>query len=54
MKIIYSFLALSKIDVVNVVHIAVSLRCKMMSLVNKSADWPPPNYHKTAKAFPQM
>ena len=33
-----------KNDVLNVVHIAV-LWCQMMSLVNKSANWPP-NYHK--------
>ena len=27
-------------------------RCKMMSLVNKSADCPPPNYHKILIFFP--
>ena len=27
-------------------------RRKMMSLVNKSADWPPPNYHKILISFP--
>ena len=40
-----------KNDVVNFVHIAASWRCKMMSLVNKSADWPP-NYHKILIFFP--
>ena len=33
---------------------AVSWRCKMMSLINKSANWPPLNYHKTARTFPQI
>ena len=35
----------------NVVHIAVLWRCKMTSLVNKSADWLP-NYHKILIFFP--
>ena len=29
------------------------LEHKMMKLVNKSADWQPPNYHRTARMFPQ-
>ena len=29
------------------------LACKMTSLINKLADWPP-NYHETATAFPQI
>ena len=32
-------------------HIVVSWFCKMTSLVNKSADWPP-NYHKFLIFFP--
>ena len=32
-------------DVMNVVHIAVSCRCKITSLIHESADWTP-NYHK--------
>ena len=51
-----------KNDVVNVVHIAVSWRCKMTSLVNKSqtpnAKFPPitallnrSTYHKSAKVL---
>ena len=27
---------------------------KMMSLINKSTDWPPPNYHKTARKSPKI
>ena len=26
----------------------------MTSLIDKSTDWPPPNYHKTARLFPQF
>ena len=26
----------------------------MILLINTSADWPPPNYHKTARIFPQI
>ena len=39
-------MALNKIDAVNVAH--------MVSVINKSADWPPPHYHKMAKMFPQI
>ena len=36
------------------VHIAVLWHCKMMSLISKSADWPPPNCHKIARTFPKI
>ena len=41
-------------DLVNVDHMYAASWCKMMSLVNKSADWLPPDYHKTARTFPQI
>ena len=41
-----------KVDVAQQTLLCDDVILKMTSLINKSADWPPPNYHKTARTFP--